>query len=101
MTFPAWFDFYKDPVIRRHPVACAIYASLVEDSRTFYDPRPVKAWALARELKVEKKHVLAALNLLVKRGFLIEHARSLNRVRSFTVVISRPGGMAKDTAQTA
>lgn len=106
MTYPAWFEFYRDPVIRRHRAACYVYASLLVLDRIFYEPRAVKAWVLAEALQMEKKTILKALNLLVRRGYLVEHDRTQNGVRQFTIATTRPtetpmdevGSVADDTA---
>jgi hypothetical protein len=85
MTFPAWFAFYRDPAMIRQPSACVVYAALLGIERIFYDPHPVKAWVLADELGLKKGTVLHALDALVAGGYLVEHDRSANNVRTFTV----------------
>lgn len=98
MTFPAWFDFHKDKVIRRHPIAMCLYAHLVNIPESFFEPQPVKAYVFAEEYNFKKANVLKAMNLLVERGYLIEHAKGMNGVRSFTVAGTRrsvPNSTAK------
>lgn len=85
MTFPAWYDFYRDDVIRRHPAAMQVYAAILAIDDAFYEPCPVKAWALAQSEGLRKKTVIRALDLLVERGYLDEHARGGNNVRRFSV----------------
>lgn len=85
MTFPAWFDFTRDPVMLRHPATLAVYAAIIQRPRCFHDPQEVKAWLMADELGFEKETVLKALNLLVERGYLQEHERAQNNIRRFTV----------------
>lgn len=101
MTFPAWYDFHKDKEIRRHPIAMALYAHLVGLPDSHWVPQPLKAYVFALENKFEKGNVLKAMNLLVSRGYLKEHAKGLNRVRSFTVNDIRSLGMPDNTAKSA
>jgi hypothetical protein len=101
MTFPAWFDFHKDKAIRRHPIAMTLYAHLVALPESHWVPQPIKAWAFAKENEFEKGNVLKAMNLLRNRGYLKEHARGVNGVRSFTVNDIRTLGMPDNTAKSA
>lgn len=86
---PAWFDFHRDRVMQKHPAACTVYATLLSLENILFEPRPIKAWVLAEALEMEKETVLKGLNLLVERGYLVEHARSANNVRVFSVAIHR------------
>lgn len=93
MTFPAWRAFYRDPVIRRNHAAAQVYAALLGlGDMIMYEPRAVKAWVLAEAEGLKKETVLRALNLLVARGYVIEHARAPNNVRRFTIAtnVSEP-----------
>jgi hypothetical protein len=101
MTFPAWFDFHKDPVIRRHPIAMVLYAHMVSIPESFYVPQPLKAYVFAAENAFEKGNVLKAMNLLVERGYLIEHKKGVNGVRAFTVTTIRSTSKPNNTAQSA
>lgn len=101
MTFPAWFDFHKDAVIRRHPAAMVLYAHLVGVPESHWTPQPLKAWALADEFKFKKETIISAMNLLVKRGYLIEHARGTNNVRAFTVATTLGTSPPNPTAPNA
>ena len=92
MTFPAWFELHRDRTMRRHPAAMTIYASLLTLDRILYEPRTVKAWVLAEAEGLEKETVLCAMNLLVERGYLLEHERGPNNVRRFTVATTRASG---------
>lgn len=87
MTYPAWFDFHKHPVIRRSPACGSVYASMVGLENIFFHPRPVKAWVMAEALQLKKSTVLKALDTLVHHGFLIEHERDEKNVRRFTVAL--------------
>ena len=89
MTFPAWFDFARDSVMLQHPAALAVYAEVVRRPNCFHSPQEVKAWALAEQLGFEKETVLKAFNLLVDRGYLVEHSRAQNNIRRFTVAITK------------
>lgn len=75
--------------MQKHPSACTVYASILGLDKIMYVPRPIKAWVLAEALGMEKATVLHALNLLVARNYLVEHKRSQNNVRVFSVVITR------------
>lgn len=86
---PAWFDFHKDRVMQHHPAACTVYASLLSLENILFEARPIKAWVLAEALGMEKETVLKALNLLVDRGYVVEHGRSANNVRVFSVAAIR------------
>lgn len=101
MTFPAWFDFHKDAVVRRHPAAMVLYAHVVGIPESHWKPQQLKAWVLAVEFKFEKGTILSAMDLLVGRGYLIEHARGLNNVRSFTVATTLATSTANTTTPTA
>lgn len=89
MTFPAWFDFARDPVMLQHPATLAVYGEIVGRPNCFYTPHEVKAWVLADKLGFEKETVLKAFNLLVERGYLVEHSRAQNNIRRFTVAITK------------
>lgn len=89
MTYAAWFDLHRDPVIARRPTALRVYAALVGEQRGFYEPCGCKAWAMAAMLDVKTESVLEALNVLVDRGYLVEHDRGENQVRRFTIVFQR------------
>jgi hypothetical protein len=101
--FPALTDFPLDPVIGVHPAAQRIYLRLIA-LLDFSAPRDVKAWVLAEELCMKKTTVIHAFTTLVDRGFLIDHGRSMNNVRRFTLAWSRPvtdSGSAPQRTPTA
>lgn len=89
MTFPAWFDFARDSVMLRHPATLSVYAHIIERPKSFHDPQEIKVWWLAETLGFEKETVIKALNLLVERGYLVEHSRAQNNIRRFTVCITK------------
>jgi hypothetical protein len=88
---PAWHDFYDDPVARANPVMRLVYAEVFSRGcRHLAEPLEVKGWVWARLLKIERKSLIRALNLLVERGYLHEHARAHARApRRFTIGLVR------------
>lgn len=102
--FPAWFDFHKDKEINKHPAAGRVYAAILGLENILFVPRAVKAWVLAEGLGIRKKSVIRSLNLLVQRGYLIEHERDTNNVRRFTVAGTRhpkPGTSSPNDTHTS
>lgn len=89
ITFPAWFDLHSDPVIRQNPSAVTVYAELLQIERILYEPREVKAWHLAERVGMRKQTVLRALDLLISRGYLLDHGRGDNNVRRLSIVTTR------------
>lgn len=87
--FPALTDFPLDPIVAAHPASQRVYLRLIA-VLDFTTPRDVKSWVLAEELLVKKSTVIGALTLLIERGFLIDHGRSMNNVRRLTLAWSRP-----------
>lgn len=85
MTYSAWWDLHKDPIIIASPTALRVYASLLRDPLIFYQPRDIKAWLLAKELKTKERAIFRALSLLVERGYVIEYGRGRNNVRQLIV----------------
>lgn len=102
MIYSAWFDLHNDDVIVAHPTALRVYAVLLRNPLVFMRPQAVKMWLIADQLRVEKKSAIAALNLLVARGYVIEHEREMNNVRTVTLAIDRVApavsSTPKDTA---
>jgi DNA-binding IclR family transcriptional regulator len=84
LTFPALLALATDPVI----------ATILD----FSEPRDIKAWLVADQLHVRKQTVISSLDTLVARGFLTDHGRSLNRVRSFTLAWAQSGIASERTA---
>lgn len=54
-----------------------------------YEPQEVKAWLLAERVKMRKQTVLRALDLMVARGFLLDHGRAENNVRRVSIASTR------------
>lgn len=89
MTFPAWYEFQRDPVIRQNPSAYPIYAELLQVPRILFEPADVKAWLLAERVKMRKQTVLRILDLMITRGFVLDHGRGDNNVRRLSIVSTR------------
>lgn len=90
MTFPAWFDLNRDPAIAAKPSAQRVYAHLIETyPRIFFEPTDAKAWLIAETTHLHRDSVNEGLNLLLARGYLLDHGRGLNNVRRVTVAITR------------
>jgi hypothetical protein len=89
MIYAAWFDLHNDDTIVDHPTAMRVYARLLRNPLIFIKPQDVKAWALAEQMHTHRDRVNAALELLVKRGYVIEHARGTNNVRRLTLAMER------------
>jgi predicted transcriptional regulator len=84
VTFPALLALATDPVIATHPTAQRVYLHIL-NSLDFSQPRDVKGWVIAKELKVRTQTVYVSLDTLVERGFLVDQGRSVNNVRRFTL----------------
>jgi hypothetical protein len=89
VTFPAWFDLHKDRIITAKPSAIRVYAHLLENPRCQFEIQDVKAWLIADQLGMARDSVNEALDLLTKRGYIIDHGRGQNNVRRLTVAIIR------------
>lgn len=89
MTFAAWFALHSDDVVVAHPTAIRVYAVLLRNPRICYQPQDVKAWLIAETLHTHRDRVNAALNLLIHRGYVLEHGRGQNNVRQVTVLLER------------
>lgn len=89
MTFPAWYDLHKDRVIAANPSTIRVYAHLLENPRCTFEIQDVKAWLVAETLGMARNSVNDALDLLINRGYLIDHGRGQNNVRRITVAIHR------------
>lgn len=89
MIYAAWFELHNDDVIVAHPTALRVYAHLLRNPLVFMHAQPVKTWLIAQLLHADKGNVIAALNLLVARGYVIEHARGEKNVRQVTLAMER------------
>lgn len=83
--FAAWFDLHDDDAVVDHPTALRVYARLLRNPRIFDEPQDTKVWAIALEMHANRETVSAALDLLVARGYVIEHPRGPSRVRRLTI----------------
>ena len=89
MIYAAWFDIHNDDVIVAHPTALRVYAHLVRNPTAFMQPHELKIWLIARQLRTNNRRVINALNLLVSRGYVLEHARGDNKARRVTIAMER------------
>lgn len=89
MTFAAWFELHNDDAIVAHPTALRVYALLLRNPKIFTDPQETKVWWLADNLGAKRDTVIHALELLIARGYVVEHARGPNQVRRLTVAVLR------------
>ena len=87
--FPAWFDLQRDRVIADTPAASRVYAHLIENPHCHFEIQDVKAWLIAEQRGMSPGTVNAALDLLIKRGYVISHGRGQNNVRRVTVAICK------------
>ena len=88
--FPAWFDFHRDPVIRKSVCAQTLYAELLIRPRSFSDPVEVKTLAFSAALAMNPNNVSRSLSLLIARGYLDEHPRERQTApRRVTVALVR------------
>lgn len=89
MSFPAWFDFQRDRVIAAKPTASRVYAYLLELPNSQWVVQDVKAWLIAEQRQMSPDSVNEALDLLIDRGYVINHGRGQNNVRRLTVALVR------------
>lgn len=89
MTYPAWFDLMRDPVIHARPAAQRVYAHLLQNPRIFYEPEDAKAWKIADELQMSRDTVNDALDVLIEHGYLLDHGRDERKVRRVSVAVVR------------
>lgn len=88
MSFPALDAFATDDRVSR--ATHRIYMHLQRGELSHTEPRHVKSWRLAEVLKLRRHTVIASLNWLAVHGYLIEGARTVNNVRTFTLAWSAP-----------
>lgn len=90
VTWPAWFELNKDPIVRARPAAQNVYSYLIEHyPRIFFEPQDVKAWAIAEALHIARDSANHALDLLIERRYLLDHGRGQNNVRRVTIALTR------------
>ena len=100
MIYAAWFDLHNDDTIVAHPTALRVYAHLLRNPLAFMHPQEVKVWLIADRLHTNKRRVIDALNLLILRGYVLEHHRGANNARRLSLLIERqcPNGTAPNAA---
>lgn len=87
MIFPALLEFPRDRAVATHPATIILYLYLLAELDR--EPRRVKVWMVADDLRLRKATVIAALNRLVAHGYLVEHAREERKVRQFSLAFTR------------
>jgi hypothetical protein len=85
MTFPAELTFKRDRTLS--PTARRVYDFLTT-VLDFTEVRPVKAQINCEHVGTNRGSFGRALDQLVGRGYLVEHARELHGVRRFTLAWS-------------
>lgn len=90
MIYAAWFDLHNDDVVVDHPTAMRVYARLLRNPLIFMLPQDVKGWLIADDMKVQPRSVYRAIDLLIERGYVIDHGRGTNNVRRLTLAMERP-----------
>lgn len=85
MTSPAEYAFRRDRSLSSSERRVYDYLSTVLD---YKEERNVKSQIQHEECGVGRRQFLAALDTLVARGYLIEHARAERGIRRFTLAHS-------------
>jgi DNA-binding MarR family transcriptional regulator len=86
--WPAFVEMLEDEELTLG--AWRVYMRLVRTNPTiFHEPRSIKMWRIAHDLKVEKRTVIEAVNLLLRRGYLIDCGRGVANIRRVQVAIIR------------
>lgn len=78
MSYPALQDFEVDPGVtdaREGTARLKVYTHLRRHVLKFYEHRPVKHWAVIRSLHMRPEAAVAALDWLVREGYVIERPR--------------------------
>ena len=88
MSFPALDAFAEDPTIEQ--VAWKVYMHLQRALLHHREPRAVKVDGLCETLHIRPASIIAALNQLTDRGYLVEHERAARGVRWMTLAWSVP-----------
>ena len=89
MICAAVFDLVNDDEVIDSPAATGVYFRLLRIPLIFVKPQDVKSWLLAEEMHVKRETVATALDLLVTRGYLVEHERGYKNIRRVTAAIER------------
>ncbi len=87
MSYPALDAFADDPNVRH--LTFRVYMHLQRRVLDHAAPREVKSYVLSATLRIRPASVIAALNWLVRSGYLIEHARGARGVRVFSLAWSK------------
>lgn len=87
MSFPALDAFETDPISESAPT-WKVYMHLQRSWLNHTQPKAVKVRALTQTLHLGPASVIAALNQLVERGYLIEHSPGSRGVRNLTLAWS-------------
>lgn len=85
MTFPAEQNFKRDKSLT--PTQRRVYDYLTT-TLDFWERRTVKTGVECEMIGTDKESFRLALNVLVAKGYLIEHARDAYNVRTFTLAWS-------------
>lgn len=83
MSYPA-YDHLPNEIGRGFAI-WRVYMHLRPPRLDFLEPREVKVWSIAMELRMSERKVRHAITWLVAKGYLKEHARGSRRVRALTV----------------
>lgn len=92
MILPALLELIQDDEIVNHPTAIRVYCRLLREPTILYEPAEVITWKMGHRLKVSRERVGMALDLLVRRGYVVEHGRASRRVRRVTIPLMRQCG---------
>jgi hypothetical protein len=93
--FPALEAFAEDTRVRH--LTFRVYMHLQRRVLDHREPREVKSYVLGETLRMGPASVIAALNWLVRAGYLIEHPRAARGVRVFTLAWARPAPIATES----
>lgn len=88
MSFPALDTLAADTTIEHS--TWKVYMHLQRSLLNHTQPMPVKVRALTQTLRLGPSAVIAGLNQLVGKGYLIEHAPGARGVRNLTLAWSVP-----------
>lgn len=95
MTYAAWYELHDDDAVVDHPTALRVYARLLRrGAAIFRTPQAVKIWLLAEQMRAHRESVIVALDLLIRRGYVVEHGREMNNVRRITIAKIRAESQA-------
>lgn len=87
--YPAWFDVHQDTEVAKRPTALRVYAYLLRDPRALFHPVPFKVEIVAAQLRTHRDRITEAVELLLSRGYVLDHGRGSNNVRRLTIALVR------------